>query len=414
MYKFLLLPFLLCFLKLSDGLGQSEQQKCVSVERRDVHLTHNPVGAQKRIELETFTKEFIRNYPNRIQQRSIITIPVVVHIIWNKNEENISDQQVLSQLAALNKDFRKKNIELPGIPQAFQNLIADVEIEFCLAVRDPQGNPTTGITRTWTPNTVGIGASRNIFYSAQGGKEVWDTRKYLNMYVAKFAGAVSGISSFPDSGPASEDAVVINYLNFGTINVKAPYHLGRTATHEIGHFFNLEHPWGPRVNDCCADDFVADTPPSCSTYLDKCPTHPVVSCTLPDMFMNYMFYTDDACMGMFSLGQKLRMLAALNGSRPGLLSSDGCKSTDSNETISELKLGVYPNPVRDRLFVTIDSAENLTGKLSIVNTSGIEVLRLNKFGKEPQGVDTSVLPPGTYFMSFVSEKTRLRSRFIKL
>ena len=241
------------------------------------------------------------------------------------------DEQIISQIDVLNQDYQALNAEIPSIPAVFQPLIADIELEFCLAAVDPDGNQTTGITRKFTNNPVGIGGITAIHYSVLGGQDAWDTERYLNIWVAKFAGGIGGISSFPGIGPPEEDGVEVNYLQFGNINVDPPYHLGRTLTHEIGHYFNLEHPWGPSITDCCEDDFVADTPESCETYIGQCPTHPAVSCSIPDIFMDFMFYSDDDCMGMFTNGQKMRMLATLNTLRQGLLENDVCEYVPTTE-----------------------------------------------------------------------------------
>jgi hypothetical protein len=394
--------------------SQNGNVHCIALEIRQNNLKKYPELATSRQLLEKFTNYFTIQYPHNIRERSVLTIPVVVHIIWNKNEENISDEQILSQIAVLNKDFRKKNSEASSVPAIFKDFAADVEIEFCLALRDPAGNPTKGITRTWTPNSAGIGGSKTIFYSTQGGKDAWNTKKYLNIYVAKFAGAISGFATFPESGPPAEDGVVINYLNFGTQNTNPPYNLGRTLTHEIGHYLNLEHPWGPKINDCCADDFVNDTPPSCETYLNMCPTHPVMSCNSTDMFMNFMFYTNDACMAMFTNGQKLRMLATLLGARKELLSSEGCQPVDAEDEILESKLTVYPNPAGDRIWINLNIQKDNQVKASVVNVWGMVLLSSLQVSGSDSSVNISELSPGIYFLQLEYGDRRFVKRFAKL
>lgn len=334
-----------------------------------------------------------------LRERSLVTIPVVVHVIWNKQVENISFDQILSQIDVLNRDFRAANEEIPGIPAVFQSVLADVEIEFCLATIDPSGNITNGVTRTYTDNSAGIGGTTNIHYTSMGGKNAWDPEHYLNIWVAKFAGGIGGTSSFPGNGPPAEDGIQIDYRQFGTINVEPPFHLGRTSTHEIGHYFNLEHIWGPSINSCCNDDDgVADTPNSCATYLNECPSHPVVSCSQPDMFMNFMNYTDDACMGMFTLGQKARMLAALQNLRPGLLQSVGCSLVDAEDRIVEDLLVVYRNPAREEVEFEIKSNSMNNWKAGLWDLTGRNISSSLVPANQVQQLELLDLPAGIYLL----------------
>ncbi|MEK7255466.1 MAG: M43 family zinc metalloprotease, partial [Bacteroidota bacterium] len=298
----------------------------------------------------------------------------------------------------LNQDFRKMNAEVSGIPAVFQGVAADVEFEFCLATQDPEGKTTTGITRSYTQNSVGIGGTPAIHYEDQGGADAWNSAHYLNIWVAKFAGGVGGIGSFPGEDPPAEDGIEIDYRQFGTLLVEPPYHLGRTTTHEIGHYFNLEHPWGPGISDCCEDDFVNDTPPACETYLAQCPTHPVTSCSSPDQFMNFMFYTDDACMAMFTQGQKQRMLAALNEFRAGLLTSQGCQPVAVGEKFSGAELVVFQNPVKGSLQFEIKNRAAGTWRARLFDSIGREVFRQEVEAGTPVFIGISELAPGVLWL----------------
>lgn len=352
------------------------------------------------------------DYSQSVAVRSVVTIPVVVHVVWNSEDENISDEQVFSQIEVLNKDFRAQNVEVANIPSVFQPLIADVEFEFCLAKTDPDGNASTGITRTFTQNTVGIGGSSSLHYSAQGGKDAWDTERYLNIYVAKFAGGVGGIASFPGQGPAAEQAVEIDYRQFGTINAVPPYHLGRTCTHEIGHYFNLEHPWGPGFDDCCEDDFVADTPEACDTYLGECPTFPISSCSEPDMFMNFMFYTNDECMGMFTLGQKERMLAALNEARPGLLEGEACVSVPVLEANTGAELVIIGNPAIGQMSFEIKGSGGRLWDVQLVDLLGRKYCQNAVPENESMLVSGEGWAPGIYFLLAKHREHRLSQQVV--
>ncbi|WP_207433178.1 M43 family zinc metalloprotease [Sabulibacter ruber] len=256
----------------------------------------------------------------------VVTIPVVVHVVYFNNQMNISDAQIQSQINVLNKDFRRLNTDANKTPELFKNLAADTEIEFCLAKQDPNGEPTTGITRTRTSVTAFEIGDNKIKFSSTNGKDAWDTKRYLNIWVGRLntRESILGYAQFPNSGPVTTDGVVIDYRYFGTTGaVTAPYNLGRTATHEVGHWLNLFHIWGDAD---CGDDQVGDTPTQQEAN-NGCPTFPHSTCNnTSDMFMNYMDYTDDACMNMFTKGQKDVMHHAINTYRSGLLTSKGCET----------------------------------------------------------------------------------------
>jgi Pregnancy-associated plasma protein-A len=352
----------------------------------------------------------------QVGERAVVVIPVVVHVVWNMDVENISDAQIESQIEVLNLDYNAENEQVSSVPTIFQGAIADVDFQFCLASKDPNGNATNGITRTQTSNNIGIGGTSAIHHTSQGGQDAWNPDKYLNIWVAKFAGGIGGVASFPGEGPDEEQGVEVNYKQFGTIGTATapPYHLGRTCTHEIGHYFNLEHVWGPNINSCCdEDDGVADTPNSCETYLDQCPTGNTFSCTQPDMWMNFMNYTNDACMAMFSKGQKERMYAALNEFRPSLLTSDGCASVPTYEIAKQNSLEVFGNPVGNGLKFSIHASGAAQWEVMLVNAIG-QVEQLGQFpANQLFTIDFSSKPSGVYSL-VASQNGRLFStRIVK-
>ena len=194
----------------------------------------------------------------------------------------------------------------------------DPRIQFKLATRDPSGKPTTGITRTAT-TAPEFGPDNGVKSKRTGGVDAWPANRYLNIWVCNLGGGLLGYAQFP-GGPAKTDGVVILYSAFGSRGrVDPPFNKGRTATHEIGHFLGLRHIWGDR-NDCTGNDFVADTPAALQANTGK-PKFPHITCNNGpdgDMFMNYMDYTDDASMFMFTTGQVARMNATLAGPRKAL------------------------------------------------------------------------------------------------
>jgi len=285
----------------------------------------DPSIINRREEIEQFTRDFLLSNPQG--DRALVTIPVVVHVVYNTAEENISDAQIQSQINVLNQDFRKLNADVANTPGAFAGLASDSNIEFCLATVDPNGNPTNGVLRVPTTATS-FGTNNTVKSSSSGGSNAWNAGKYLNMWVCDISGGTLGYAQFP-GGSASTDGVVIDYLYFGTIGTAtAPFNKGRTATHEVGHWLNLRHIWGDDGTGCTGSDQVTDTPNAAGPNYG-CPAFPLVTCSNGpngDMFMNYMDYTDDACGLMFTNGQKTRAQALFStgGARVGFLTSNAC------------------------------------------------------------------------------------------
>ena len=300
------------------------QRNCGTMEHHQQLLQQDPAMQSRMSEIEAHTRDFERQHGHEKVTGIVYTIPVVVHVVYNGSVQNISDAQVLSQIDVLNKDFRLLNPDNVNVPSIFAGLKSDVEINFCMAQRDPNGQPTNGITRT--PTTVtSFGTNNSVKSSASGGKDAWNTSQYLNMWVCNIGGGILGYAQFP-GGAASTDGVVMDYRYFGLSgSANAPFNLGRTATHEVGHWLNLRHIWGDAT---CGSDQVTDTPTHNAAnygcpgagHLSTCTGTPV------EMWMNYMDYSDDACMYMFSAGQTTRMRAlfATGGARVSLLSSLGC------------------------------------------------------------------------------------------
>ncbi|MFH1320191.1 MAG: gliding motility-associated C-terminal domain-containing protein [Bacteroidota bacterium] len=223
----------------------------------------------------------------------------------------------------LNEDFRRLNADTVNTDSDWLGVAADCDVEFCLAVRDPGGNPTTGITRTASSHGA-FTTNNDVKYDSQGGKNAWPRDDYLNFWICNFSGGLLGYAQFP-GGPAATDGVVCLYTSIGKPPDNpnpGPYNLGRTATHEVGHWVNLRHIWGDAP--CGTDDFIGDTPESDAANY-SCPKGHV-SCGTKDMVENYMDYTDDDCMNIYTQGQTTRMRAIFNsgGSREPLLSSLGC------------------------------------------------------------------------------------------
>ncbi|TNE52734.1 MAG: hypothetical protein EP344_15390 [Bacteroidetes bacterium] len=394
------------------------QQQCHAEEIARRNLERSPWLQDTR----AAANQIIRNAPlSIVAGRTIVEIPVVIHVVFKGSLENISEGQILSQMKVLNADYRRLNADTSLTPLFFQPVAADMELQFCLAQTDPDGKPTSGITRTSTPwNNIGQlvapdGRPR-IHYSDLGGKDAWDPEHYLNIWVCQIGGGILGFGTYPGSAPLAEDGVVIDARYFGTTGLAAfypPHHLGRTATHEIAHYFNLLHIWGPDEYSCADDDEVADTPGQRGPFLD-CPAYPQFSCGNSVMFMNFLDYTNDACMSLFTEGQKVRLRAALFSTRSGLLDSNGCQSAPAGtSTTKRPKFMIAPNPagtytkirLPEKPMAVIVRVTGLNGKLWLEQpvVPGVDTITL----------DCSQIPAGLYCITVVFSNTVANSLFIK-
>jgi hypothetical protein len=286
---------------------------CGAMSNHHFLLEQNPSFRRAQVSLEHRTAAASRK-AFRLPKKPY-KISVVVHVLYSKPAQKIGAAQVKSQIAALNKDYRARNSDKSKVPAVWMGLATDAMIEFALATRDPGGKPTTGIT--YTPTTVAaFGQNDAAKDPKRGGVAPWPTDRYLNIWVCELKDQLLGYAQFP-GGPKTTDGVVITTFAFGTIGAATtPFNRGRTCTHEVGHYLNLRHIWGD-TPDCSGGDLVADTPNAEDANYGK-PRFQHVSCNNGpngDMFMNYMDYTDDDAMFMFTTGQVARMHAVLEGPR---------------------------------------------------------------------------------------------------
>jgi len=406
----------------------AQNTKCTTMSNWERVKEKDPNAELRMQQLEIKTQEWIEQNKGQKKSGAVITIPVVVHVVYNLTVENISVAQIQSQIDVLNADFRLLNSDSLQTSHAFYSNTADCEIEFCLAKQDPSGNATTGITRTFTDSTSFAGVG-NEKLTAMGGKDNWDPTKYLNLWVCNLSGSTLGYAAFPSdlSTSPAEDGVVIRHQAFGTLGtVASPNDLGRTGTHEVGHWLNLWHIWGDDCGDDCAvvtgscsgDDSVSDTPnQECCNY--DCPTFPLVSCSNGpngDMYMNYMDYVDDACMVMFTDGQKSRMNAVFSADRAGILTSIGCMTTGieglNNQTI-DVKL--IPNPSNGQFFIDLQSDVVTDINIRVVNVLGEVVYQFTKqniSSLDNYKVDLNNEANGIYFVNITAGNHTINKKLI--
>ncbi|UOQ72750.1 M43 family zinc metalloprotease [Hymenobacter cellulosilyticus] len=291
----------------------------------------------------------------------------------------------------------------------FAGLAANTNVQFVLAKRTPTGAATTGIVRkqtkvsSWSTNDA-------VKSSKRGGDDAWDATKYLNLWVCNLGQGLLGYAQFPGGSPAT-DGVVVLYSSLPGGTAK-PYDKGRTATHEVGHWLNLRHIWG---DASCGNDLVSDTPTQ-QTANYGCPAFPHVTCNNQgDMSMNYMDYTDDACMYMFSTGQASRMnaLFAAGGARAGLVTSQGGVAPRMAATLgTTTDVAMYPNPANNVLNLTLPATKADKGwTVTVYDLRGREMKQATYNGQGQ--VQVAQLPKGLYQMTVSDGQQTLRQRFEK-
>ncbi|MES2760619.1 MAG: M43 family zinc metalloprotease [Bacteroidota bacterium] len=388
-----------------------------------------------------------QQFANAKKASLVYNIPVIFHILHSgvavnsasaTSGRNLNAAQINSQLAVLNADYRKTNTDFSiYVTQAgFVSASADVEINFCAAKVSPTGNllAEPGIDRI-SVSTKGWNAlpySMAYIESTVKPGSSWDPTKYYNVWVLEFGGAdvgTLGYAQFPTipagtnpvtdmvgaGGAANTDGVVVDYHyvgNTGTATGSAPYNKGRTLTHETGHWLGLWHIWGDDGSTCSGSDYVTDTPNQGSENY-TCPTTngsvrtDGCSASAPGVnYQNYMDYSDDKCMVMFTAGQKARMQAVMAACarRLSLTTSTVCTVTGIEENVSNVQMEVYPNPTNGELFVDITTVDQQDFTISVVNTLGQTVKEIKQVQSNGGKIkiDLSDKNTGVYFVTVKS------------
>jgi|GEM_PF-572959 len=349
--------------------------RCINMEEQEKMLEAKDPGRKARLDLAVaMSKRWIENQSiNRVAQvETQYTIPVAVHIIWNSNKptEVITVQQVRRQIKVLNDDYNRLNKDTSKTPSAFRPAAASFHITFCLAQTTPWGQPSDGVIYKQT-NVNSFTNDDAVKYPSLGGDTIWDPNKYLNIWVCNLSGGLLGYSEFPTMPLDNTFGSVIFFEAIGDSgDLPLPaYNLGRTVTHEVGHLLNLHHPWGDDGGLCPGsggtDDGCADTPPEGNNkndgfgdgggptfnaphfpYTDNCST---VSPGI--MFQNYMEYTNDSCMNLFTNDQYAIALATIHGPLATLVTSNACTlPLNVTDPIFNNSVNIYPNPSYTGMF----------------------------------------------------------------
>jgi hypothetical protein len=288
----------------SIATNATARRSCASQDVLAEQLAADPTLALRMNQIEAFTQKSMLT--NKLVNGKVV-IPVVVNVLYKTAAENISDAQIQSQIDVLNKDFTATNPDFSNTPAEFAGVAANIGITFELVKINRKSTTKT----SW-------GTRDAMKKTKQGGLDPTSPTTTLNLWACTIGGGILGYAQFP-GGSLATDGVVIDSDYFGLSSTASyPYNLGRTATHEVGHWMNLRHIWG---DASCGNDLVSDTPVHKTSNFGV-PTYPYVSTCLPahnEMTMNYMDYTDDRGMFMFTNGQKARMTALFvsGGARAG-------------------------------------------------------------------------------------------------
>lgn len=270
-------------------------------------------------------------------------------------------------------------------------------MKFCLAKNIPGGS----IRRNYT-NQLQIGALDSLFFNTSGGSDAYKPDEYLNVWIADLGQGITGFASYPGQTALNKQGVVIQPDFFGINNSDDKYGLGRVLTHEMGHYFGLNHLWGEK-GGCEEDDSIEDTPLQAGPYED-CPSYPQSSCGTSDMFMNFMDYVDDQCMIFFTHGQIDRMRETIALYRPRLdHSTSKCQPISVDESFT---FDIFPTLASN--FLTIKNLGTLPHlcRLELMDIQGKTLFRETVLIGDKWNIDTSKLSPGTYLLRVDSQTAR--------
>ncbi len=383
------------------------QERCMTMRESEVEMANDTVYARGVMKLQQLAEAFAAG-DSAVDRNDwpfpTLTVPIVVHVLYRTEQQNISMEQIHSQIEVLNRDFAGLNADLNKVPEPFRRLAGVSNIQFQLADRDPDGRFTNGVTRTKTA-VENIGSQSIYHRPERGGVAPWPQPHYLNVWVCELEGDALGFAILPGAQISERDGIVMSPTAFGTIGTtNPPYDQGRTFVHEVGHYFGLRHLWGSDDASCNSTDYVSDTPVQLKENFG-CKNFPSFSCSneeFGDMFMNYMDYGNDTCMLFFTQQQVALMHLVLMKNRKTLFHSAGVTGTPT--VSNERQLHVYPNPSSSEVFIEFGSTA--LGWVEVVDMKGILVHRSYHEGQRAK-LTLDELAPGLYFVRTTFGVSRL-------
>lgn len=429
----LLSIFSLTFVTQAQQIGE----KCLSHKAIQYQESITPGYANRVNAIFEKAKAHQSNY-GKEKINSLYTIPVVFHVVYNTPQQNLHDSVIIDQLRVLNEDYNRLNADTVNMRSDFEDVAGSPRIEFRLAQIDEFGNPSTGITRTNTATasfgsiaaiTGGFTDLEKVKSTADGGIDPWDQNLYLNIWVCNMSvsilgqefTALLGYATPPDGLPhwpagstsGLSDGVVLQFQTVGSNNPNQidlgnglQNTLGRTATHEVGHYLGLRHIWGD--GDCTEEDGIDDTPnadaesnfdcnPSKNTCLDN-----ILGVDLPDMIENYMDYSADNCQNSFTNGQGDLMIGVLENERYDLVNNNPAAVNELDET----NLLLFPNPTTNTITLT---HKNNISKIQLLGMYG-NVIQSAISVESGSSVSLENYPAGVYFIQYTSENGSVLSK----
>ena len=421
---------------LSLTIFAQENKKCYTTELINKELIDNKNYQNQINQVHKENKNWILENRNN---KEVITIPIVVHVIYRQTHANIGigtnipNFQIEDQIRILNEDYSKTNSEFPNPPRnTFVNYAGNPNIKFCLATTDPNGNPTTGVTRTQsTKNSFNYNTESNdMKRDNTGGKDGWNPSEYLNIWVCDISSSgntsVLGYAYLPglQSWNAWKDGLVVDFQHFGTVGNSSSTSDGRTPTHEIGHYLGLYHTfceasgggccdndntWGSNVYDTPATDDVYYGNVNANTNNNTCNDLLYgFNADLLDMDENYMAYSGDTWM--FTTDQVNEMTATMNGYRSSLKNSNvsvNCTGLVANNNIDN-KFNIFPNPVRNSLSIETNFS-NYSIRITDILGNNIYSIKNVSYNKT---IDVSDIKNGTYLIELTTNSEKKVNKII--
>jgi hypothetical protein len=339
---------------------------------------------------------------SRMKDESIMYVPVVVHFVVNAQEMHADAASVREQLKIINADFNRLNSDSSNTLQQFRAVAGCANIQFFISNQHENGI-------TITQSLHGPFVNSDLSSSSKGGHDPWETTKYLNIWVTNLADGVFGIASMPGEVGIVE-GIAIDYKYFGK-NGHVPYHLGRTLTHELGHWLGLPHPWG--IGGCESDDGFQDTPNQAGS-VSSCQVN-FTSCGAQAMVQNYMNTSNDDCMNLFTLQQVEFMRNTLRNYRPDNFVSETAEVITSLQEKGRPGLHIFPNPFNDTIFLDFTLSRDEDYSILIFDNRGVNVFtRHASMPAKSYSIDLHHFPPGSYTLQVISVSEIKTNKLMKL